>query len=192
MTNGKGLMLYFSRRTCDPKLLRAPDNVRYMISAANQVGASVSIRKSQDRLSRLRKERYRKSVRQIRKAFLNRRRNFSSMASMTLDLEVMASLQAQRAAEYMKQCEDRHGTTSQEDFVAVQMTREGFRWGARGLRRVLNSTRKWRGSKLHGPPRQSLRASLFVFVGVFLTMLAILAVEEVLREAGGGFHFEGR
>ena len=42
--------------------------------------------------------------------------------------------------------------------------------------RTKNSIRKWRGAKLHGPPRQSLTDAWYSFLGSFFTMLTILKI----------------
>ena len=56
--------------------------------------------------------------------------------------------------------------------------------------RVNNSRRKWRGAKLHGPPRQSFSDCVATFIGSFLTMLTILKIAKSVR-ADSKFDFDG-
>merc|ERR1711971_978385 len=50
------------------------------------------------------------------------------------------------------------------------------KFGKKAVKRTKNSVRKWRGAKLHGPPRQSLTDAWYSFLGAFLTMLTILKI----------------
>mmetsp|Transcript_10353 Transcript_10353/g.18687 ORF Transcript_10353/g.18687 Transcript_10353/m.18687 type:complete len:266 (+) Transcript_10353:3-800(+) len=67
------------------------------------------------------------------------------------------------------------------DRFAVNLAKKTFEFGVKGLKRINNSRRKWRGAKLHGPPRQSFSDCLFCFAGVFLTMLTLLKVAKAVR-----------
>ena len=57
------------------------------------------------------------------------------------------------------------------------------------LLRLNNSRRKWRGARLHGPPRQSWYDVVYSFLGAFLTMLTILKISSSI--GGGLYAFEG-
>ena len=190
--DGKGIVLYFSRQTADPKLLQSPINVRFMTSSANLIGAGFLIRKSRDHLSEVKRKQYVNSVRKVKKEmFKGAGRGACSIASMVLDQEVMESLRTKHAVENTAKCGDGLNGV-QEDLVAVKIAKRVCLFSGQSLKRIVNSRKKWRGSHFHGPPRQSFSASLFAFAGVFLVMFTILKVEKALEEVDSNFHFDGR
>lgn len=56
--------------------------------------------------------------------------------------------------------------------------------------RVNNSRRKWRGAKLHGPPRQSWWDVIYTFLGAFVTMLTVLKISATIEDVPG-WAFDG-
>lgn len=182
----RGIVLYFSRSTANVELLRARRNERYLIGSTDLIGANFSIRKARKESSEARKDLLRKSVQKVRKELLNE--NKHSLSSMVFNTEDMQKLREQRRRE-AAQSVDEH-ILPRVDKFAVQMAKKAFTFGKRMARLANNSRRKWRGAKLHGPPRQSFSDCLTSFIGVFLTMLTILKIAKSVR-TDSKFDFDG-
>jgi len=63
--------------------------------------------------------------------------------------------------------------------------------GKKVFKRINNSRKKWKGTKLEGPPRQSFGESAFVAFGVFFTMLTVLKVANAINATDTNYKFEG-
>ena len=186
--DGKGMVLYYTRSTADPEKLQSSSNVSYMINSADLVGAIFAIRKSRDSVLETKRNMCLESFRKVKRAILEEVKGAAmvpgaSLLSMVLDEEIMEELRVQRAAEQEQHGDGWNGTTAPER----RLTAKVAKLASRGLRRLNNSRRKWEGSHLHAPPRQSFSVSLFAFVGVFLTMLTILYLEMSVEDTPGNF-----
>jgi len=63
------------------------------------------------------------------------------------------------------------------------MKKKIIKFGKWTWKRINNSRKKWRGAKMHGPPRQSFMDCAGVTFGVFFTMLTVLKIANTLNNS---------
>ncbi|KAL9180346.1 hypothetical protein ACHAXT_008316 [Thalassiosira profunda] len=181
----RGIVLFYSRSTANVKTLQSPSNERFLVAASDVIGSNYAVRKARQESAAFRRGMFQEGIRKARKELLNDKR---SLVSYVKDKEAMDKLRKEKAAQ------DAEGGDMLDlvrvDRCAVNLAKKAYRIGRNFLRRLNNSRRKWRGAKLHGPPRQSWTDSLAVFVGVFLTMLILLKVDKVAAQADSKFDFD--
>ena len=185
LREGRGLVLYFARAAADVDRLRSPANERYMMCSTDLIGAAYAVRKPRAESAALRRALLVGASHKARRQ-LRRQKRKTSFQSFILNPEDMAKLKLQREEEQGQSVEDNRGRRA-----ARFATHIGY-LGKQAIKRVNNSRKKWRGAKLHGPPRQSIPDCCFVLVGVFLTMLTMLHIAGALGEADSRFGFNGK
>mmetsp|Transcript_16960 Transcript_16960/g.40601 ORF Transcript_16960/g.40601 Transcript_16960/m.40601 type:complete len:574 (-) Transcript_16960:97-1818(-) len=180
----RGIVLYFSRGSANTEMLRASSNERFLIISADVIGANFSIRKAREESVQARRKMFQESIKKVRKEMFQEK---PSLAQAVMDKDFMAKLREQAAREA---AQSEEGNIPRMDTFAVKMAKYAVKFGKRMFKRVNNSRRKWRGAKLHGPPRQSFKDCLFAFTGAFLTMLTILKIASSVR-TDSKFDFDG-
>ncbi|KAL7536995.1 hypothetical protein ACHAXR_007527 [Thalassiosira sp. AJA248-18] len=185
--NQRGIVLYYSRSTADVEQLRSASNQRFMLAFTDLIGANFGIRMVREESTALRRNLFLEAIKKVRKELLHDQS--SSLATMVMDKERMEELKKKR--EEAAQSPEEHDLIPRVDRLAVTFAKRAYTVGKSFLRRANNSRKKWRGAKLHGPPRQALDDCLFTFLGSFLTMLTVLKIAKSLEEADGDFAFDG-
>mmetsp|Transcript_4142 Transcript_4142/g.7341 ORF Transcript_4142/g.7341 Transcript_4142/m.7341 type:complete len:581 (+) Transcript_4142:47-1789(+) len=177
--DGKGIVVYYSRSTADVEMLRHSANERYLVGSTDLVGANYSIQKAREQASEVRKELIREARRKLRKEFIKEQQSF---ASLILNPNTMEKLK--KASMMCPQDAEMAGlgaSVPRVDHYAVTLAKTVCKHSRKVPIRLTTSLKKWKGAKLHGPPRQSFGDCFFCFIGVFLTMLALLKVEKSVR-----------
>lgn len=170
----RGMVLYFSRSTADTTLLHASSNERCLLGSADLIGATHAIRKARKESDELRLKRFQKSIKVARKEFLKEE---LCLGALVMDKDHMKHLKNQRELETAQYFE-------QNDLGFQILAKKAQRTSRLILKRIIVSQRKWRGARLHGPPRKSFSDCLFSFTGAFLTMLALLKIAKSLKAQG--------
>mmetsp|Transcript_16360 Transcript_16360/g.34538 ORF Transcript_16360/g.34538 Transcript_16360/m.34538 type:complete len:568 (+) Transcript_16360:399-2102(+) len=171
----RGIVLYYSRKTAKIDRLRSKINERYLIGAADLIGASFAIHKSREEAAEMRRQMFREAVQKVKKDFKNNRSGLGPrLESLVLDREVLRKYKEEQA----RLEEEEQGTWGppRVDKAIANLGRNVVSFGKWCLRRVDTSRKKWGGAHLLGPPRQSIGDCTFCFVGVFLAMLSLLRI----------------
>lgn len=181
----KGIVLFYARATAKVELLRAASNERYMLSSTDLIGANYAIRKARKVSSDMRRDMFREAIKKVKKEILRDQKK--SFSAMILDTDAMDKLreEAEREAAQSQLVQD----LQRPHNFAVKFAKGAYKFGKQILKTVNNSRRKWKGAKLHGPPRQSVSDCLFCFIGSFLAMLAILKISKSIR-VDGDFNYD--
>jgi hypothetical protein len=206
---GKGLVLYFSRKTADPNQLQFPDNVEYLLSSASLVGASFVIRKSRTHA----KERIKASgskMKALLRSDMLQWKSLTMWTSLLSDGSLLERLRDAAASERAAAergnviAADEPGTAAAPGHPRQQVILTAARDAASRvagaaqrlsvgvLRQAQNAPQKWQGAGLCGPPSQPWSTVLFLCIGVFLAMLTVLKVEKALEAGDESCQFQGR
>jgi len=176
----KGIVLYYSRSSANADMLRATHNERFLIGSTDLIGANYAIRRARDHSAELRKNMFKEAIKKVRKELLHEKMSLSSMVMNTENLE---KLRKEKAAQDAEANSNSFGAQAPSFNSFVELFRKVRKAGVWGLKRINYSRRKWRGTRLHGPPRQSFYDCLFCFIGVYITMLAILKFAKSLNSS---------
>mmetsp|Transcript_17932 Transcript_17932/g.39092 ORF Transcript_17932/g.39092 Transcript_17932/m.39092 type:complete len:587 (+) Transcript_17932:75-1835(+) len=176
--DGKGIVVYYSRSTADVQMLRCSTNERYLVGSTDLVGANYAIQKAREQASELRKELIQEARRKLRKEFIKEQETF---ASLIMNPKTMEELKRASMSPQDAETAGLGASVPRVDRHAMRLAKIVCKHSRKIPVRVTNSLKKWKGAKLHGPMRQSFGDCLFCFVGVFLTMLAVLKVQKSVR-----------
>ncbi|KAL7466495.1 hypothetical protein ACHAXS_006793 [Conticribra weissflogii] len=191
----RGMVLYYSRKTAKVDRLRSETNERYLVGAADLIGASYAIHKSREEAAELRRQMFREAVLKVRKDFEKHRSKVGPrLESLVLDKEKLKKYKEEQ--DRLAEEEQMRGTWTwgdspllRVDRAIADLARRAVGFGTWCLRRIDTSRKKWGGAHLLGPPRQSIGDCAFCFVGVFLAMLTILRIGTAVND--GAFLFDG-
>lgn len=177
----KGVVLYYSRSSASVEMLRSSVNEHFMKASADLIGANFAIRKARNESFEMRKDLFRQAIRKVKRELLHEK---NTLGSMVMNPEYIEKLKKQREME-AAQSKEEGGDWAQNirvDKFAVTVAKKIFKFSSHVAKRLNNSRKKWRGAKLHGPPRQPASDSLFVFTGAFLTMVTILKMAKSIND----------
>ncbi|KAL7492197.1 hypothetical protein ACHAWT_001444 [Skeletonema menzelii] len=176
-----GLVCFFARSNADLTLLRSPMNEGFLIGSTDLIGSQIAIRKNREQCAALRRELFMQAVKKVKKEFQkkNGRRSFGDLASDESTLILLA-----------KQREEAQSPLEEED-MATRVKKKVVKIGKKVLKRINNSSKKWKGTNLEGPPRQSFGESAFIIFGVFFTMLTVQKLANAIEYADPNFKFNG-
>lgn len=175
----RGLVLYFSRSTADVDSLRHASNERCLLGSTDLIGANHVIRNARKESDERRENRHRKSLRTARKMFIKETKSLAAMVLNKEDIEELRK-QRQREMEVSRGFAEKLGPRR----LAARMSCAVHQFGKLIMKRIIISRRKWGGAKLNGPPRKSMIDCLFSGTGAFLTMLALLKMNQSLQVDG--------
>mmetsp|Transcript_3076 Transcript_3076/g.4661 ORF Transcript_3076/g.4661 Transcript_3076/m.4661 type:complete len:570 (+) Transcript_3076:101-1810(+) len=172
-----GLVCFFARSKVNVELLRSSMNERFMIGATDLIGANYAIRKNREECAAMRRELLRKAVQKVKKEFRkSKKATFTDLATNKSTLDLLAT---QREEALLLREED----------MATRVKKNMVKFGKRVWKRINNSRKKWRGTNLQGPARQSFGESAFIVFGVFFTMLTVLKIAKAINSADPSFEF---
>lgn len=174
----RGIVLYYSRSTANLEGLRSESNARCLMGSTDLIGATYAIKRARKESTELRKKKFHKSIRTVRRELLHG--SHSLLALLVANTEHMEKLRLEKereAALSVLANADGWGLKGgRVDQLAHTIAEKAFSFGQTVLKRIRVSRKKWGGAKLNGPPRQSFSDCIFAFTGVFITMLAILHI----------------
>jgi len=175
-----GLVCFFSRHNADLTLLRSSMNEGFLIGSTDLIGSQIAIRKNREACAAMRREMFIEAIKKVKRELLNNRgRSFGDLATNRSTLDFLA-----------KQRREAQDPLEQDD-MATRFKKKVIKLGKKVFKRINNSRKKWKGTKLEGPPRQSFGESAFVAFGVFFTMLTVLKVANSINAADKNYKFDG-
>jgi len=178
-----GLVCFFSRHNADLTLLRSSMNEGFLIGSTDLIGSQIAIRKNREACAAMRREMFIEAIKKVKREILNNvtnnRPSFGDLATNRSTLDFLA-----------KQRREAQDPLEQDD-MATRIKKKVIKLGKKVFKRINNSRKKWKGTKLEGPPRQSFGESAFVAFGVFFTMLTVLKVANAINAANANYKFNG-
>ena len=175
-----GIVCFFFRSNINVELLRSTMNESFMIGATDLIGANYAIRKNREACAEMRRELFRKAVSKVKKEFKkSNMTTFTDLATNKSTLDILA-----------RQREEAQSPLG-DDNMTTRVKKKVIKVGKKVWKRINNSRRKWKGSNLQGPARQSFRESAFIIFGVFFTMLTVLKISNAMNTADSTFEFNG-
>jgi len=176
-----GLVCFFSRHNADLTLLRSTMNEGFLIGSTDLIGSQIAIRKNREACAAMRREMFIEAIKKVKRELLNNRGgSFGDLATNRSTLDFLAKQQREAAQSPLEQ-----------DDMATRIKKKVIKLGKKVFKRINNSRKKWKGTKLEGPPRQSFGESAFVAFGVFFTMLTVLKVANAINATDTNYKFEG-
>jgi hypothetical protein len=177
-----GIVMFMSRTSVDVDKLKSDENEKYLLGAADLIGASFAIREARDECSRLKKIRRRAIVENLKASSCRD----SSGKSRLLKAILIASrvrvdsrepsllssrIILEDGEEELEQPEGQSAVSKSQ--TRLQPRSRVLAFATMLSRQLKNSVLKWRGARLKAPPRQDLGETLIAGVGIFCTMLAL-------------------
>eukprot|EP00984_Skeletonema_dohrnii_P009229 scaffold3522_cov82-Skeletonema_dohrnii-CCMP3373.AAC.1 len=163
----------------DLTLLRSSMNEGFLIGSTDLIGSQIAIRKNREACAAMRREMFIEAIKKVKRELLNNRPSFGDLATNRSTLDFLA-----------KQRREAQDPLEQDD-MATRIKKKVIKLGKKVFKRINNSRKKWKGTKLEGPPRQSFGESAFVAFGVFFTMLTVLKVANSINAADKNYKFDG-
>ena len=176
--NRNGIVLFMSRATVDVEKLKSDENEKYLLGAADLIGASFAIREARDECSRLKNSRRRAVINNLKASTKQDSSGKSRLLKAVLiasrvrvDSQKPSLLPSRIILEEVEQPEMQSAASTSQTRPQRQSLVLAF--ATRLTRQLKNSVLKWRGARLKAPPRQDLGETLIAWVGIFCTMLAL-------------------
>jgi len=177
----RGLVIFFSRYNADLTLLRSSLNEGFLIGSTDLIGSQIAIRKNRQGCAAMRRQMFVRAIEKVKKDFRKSRvQTFADLASNRSTLDFLAKQQREEAQSPLEQ-----------DTIATRAKKKVVELGKKAWKRMNNSRKKWKGTNLEGPPRQTYGEAAFLVFGVFVTMLTVLKVANVIKSADEDFGFDG-
>ena len=170
--NTSGIVCFFSRSGANMDLLRSSMNEGFLIGSTDLIGANYAITKNREECAAMRRELFRKAIEKVKREF--RKSQQPNLGSLVRSQSTITALKEARDAA--------QSPIADEDMVA-KMKKKIIKFGKWTWKRINNSRKKWRGAKMHGPPRQSFMDCAGVTFGVFFTMLTVLKIANTLNNS---------
>lgn len=170
--NTSGIVCFFSRSGANMDLLRSSMNEGFLIGSTDLIGANYAITKNREECAAMRRELFRKAIEKVKREF--RKSQQPNLGSLVRSQSTIIALKEARDAA--------QSPIADEDVVA-KMKKKIIKFGKWTWKRINNSRKKWRGAKMHGPPRQSFMDCAGVTFGVFFTMLTVLKIANTLNNS---------
>lgn len=174
-----GLVCFYSRTNVNMELLRSPMNEGFLIGSTDLIGANYAIRKNREACAAMRRELFLQAIKKVKKEFRKGKLSFGDLATSKSALELLAKAR------------DEAQSPLEEDDMMTRVKKRVVKLGKKCFKRINNSRKKWKGTKLQGPARQSFLESAFVAFGVFFTMLTVLKLADAINGADSTFRFDG-
>ena len=179
--NTSGIVCFFSRSGANMDILRSSMNEGFLIGSTDLIGANYAITKNREECAAMRRELFRQAIEKVKREF--RKSQQPNLGSLVRSQSTIIALREARDAA--------QSPIADEDVVA-KMKKKIIKFGKWTWKRINNSRKKWRGAKMHGPPRQSYMDCAGVTFGVFFTMLTVLKIANTLNNsADPEFKLEG-
>ena len=174
----QGLVLFLARKNVPLSRLQSLPNLQYLAAASRLIEASYHLRQPRIAAERARREEVQHAWRRLRTKVLALKRLGIDLAEEVRKHEVSTQPQLPGAADSAPEAEAKGSRW----WTAPGRHQQGFDWTQERVRRTV---RKARGGGGTPPPSAHWHQSIFIFVGVFVTLAAVTNYSVLLSRLSG-------
>jgi len=190
----KGIVLFMSRATANINMLKSKENENYITGSADLIGAAFAIRIARMEASRIRQEQKDSGIGKLKtsiSAAANSELKKGKRWTTSPLLSLVDGDASTNSTTKPQDCEEEEETIPEEWksppplFVPYCILTSITYVFSSAIQVAKSSLLKWKGSGLRGVKRQNLIECAIAWFGVFMTMLALIKMDDTLMDHTG-------